>query len=241
MVKLANPFYYPTAVFFGGVVLVIGVRFLGLSNLVVLPTAVVVTGITASVLKEREPSEEKLAKQMLEQEIAGLKLAAKSLAEKAELLRQEANTILSSDASYFDLLVIVQGACDRALELPSKVDQLAQILPQSSSLLSVSDLEQQLQNVKEKIKSSSGVSKQHLEELASILLRNIHLAQTGQDTRQAKMVSLQKLLQQSAGVLQELQNKLRSSDLNNSQEIQALFNLSNELKSVQENVNFLID
>jgi hypothetical protein len=156
-------------------------------------------------------------------------------------LRQEANTILSSDASHFDLLVIVQGSCDRALELPSKVEQLARILPQSSSLLSVSDLEQQLQNVKEKIKSSSGVSKQHLEELASILLRNIHLAQTGQDTRQAKMVSLQKLLQQSAGVLQELQNKLRSSDLNNSQEIQALFNLSNELKSVQENVNFLID
>jgi hypothetical protein len=240
MVKLANPFYYPTAMFLGGVVLVVGVRFLGLSNLIVLPTAAVVTGVAATVLKGREPSEENLAKQDLEKEITGIKLVADSLADKAHLLREEANAILGKDANYFDLLVIVQGTCDRALELPLKVEQLCENLPHSSSLLSVEDLQNQLKDVQTKIKESSGIARQHLEELAGILSRNIQLARTGQDTRQAKIISLQKLLQESAGTLQELQNKLRTSDLNNSQALEELFVLGNELKNVQENVEFLI-
>jgi hypothetical protein len=106
--------------------------------------------------------------------------------------------------------------------------------------LSVEDLQNQLKDVQTKIKESSGIARQHLEELAGILSRNIQLARTGQDTRQAKIISLQKLLQESAGTLQELQNKLRTSDLNNSQALEELFVLGNELKNVQENVEFLI-
>lgn len=241
MVKLANPFYYPAAMLLGGVVLVVGVRFVGLSSLVVVPTAVVVTGVTATVLKQREPSEENLAKQALETEIKTLTLAAQSLAEKAHLLREEAQVILANDAAYFDLLVIVQGVCDHTVELPSKIEKMVRIIPDQSSLLSVADLQQQLEDVKAKIKVSSGISKQHLEELAGLLFRNIQLAQTGQDTRQAKMISLQKLLQESAGVLQDLQNKLRDCDLNNSQAIEELLVLGNEFKAVQENVEIFLN
>ncbi len=48
------------------------------------------------------------------------------------------------------------------------------------------------------------------------------------------------MIQESAGVLQQMQNKLRMADLSNYQQQQELQALSQELRSFQENIDFLI-
>jgi hypothetical protein len=240
MSKLVNPFYYPIAVLVGGVILVIGVRFLPLPNLIILPTSIVATMVGASVLKTLEPNQQKLEQKQLQQELNSIKLMAENLANQSEILRQESQKLLSKSNLQIELLAIVEQACDRSNELPEKIKQLTQNIPNNQSLLSLNDLEQQLAEVKIKLTTSSGVSREYLAELSTSLEQNITLAQTGQDIRQAQIINLQKLVQESAGCLQQLQNKLRTSDLNNSLDIQELRDLTNEFNSVQENVNILI-
>jgi hypothetical protein len=236
-VKLANPIYYPVAVLIGGIVLVVGVRFLNISNFIILPTAVVsATGI-AALLKSRETKSSKV----LGKETRPIALSAQSLAQKAELLRQEANNLLTNDSEQLELLIVVQSACDRAIELPEKITRLSQRLNNNESLLSVGELQQQLVQVQNKIKASSGIAREHLQQLKKSLEKNIQLAQAGQNTRQAQIINLQTLIQESAGILQQLQNKLRIADLTRSEEVQELKNLSNELNSYQENFNILLD
>ena len=84
------------------------------------------------------------------------------------------------------------------------------------------------------------MAKEHLEQLVTSLENNLRLAQKGQDARQAQVISLNTLVIESAGILQQLQNRLRTSDLNSSQEINQLKELSEELKNMQENVDLLI-
>ncbi|MDY7024669.1 MAG: hypothetical protein SWJ54_25535, partial [Cyanobacteriota bacterium] len=85
------------------------------------------------------------------------------------------------------------------------------------------------------------ITRQNLEQLAASLQQNIELAKTGQDTRQAKIISLSTLIQNSAGVLQQLQNKLRIADLNDSEDIQELRRLSDELNQYQANMDIFIN
>lgn len=240
-IKLANPFYYPTAILIGGVVLVTGLRVVGLSNSVILPTAAIVTVASASVLKSREPDAENIAQQQLQQEVQILKTSSQNLAIKAEELRQEANQLISQNTFNLDFLAQVQAICDRTIELPQKIENIAQRLPRQESLLSVNELERQLLEVQTKIRSSSGITRQNLEQLAASLQQNIELAKTGQDTRQAKIISLSTLIQNSAGVLQQLQNKLRIADLNDSEDIQELRRLSDELNQYQANMDIFIN
>jgi len=238
--KLANPLYYPVAVLAGGIVLVAGVRFMNLPNIIILPTATAVTIGGATLLKSREPDTKKIAQQQLQKELQLIQKSAKMLATKAEILRQEANQLVPSDTVNLELLATVQYACDRAIELPVKIDQLTKRIQSNDSLLSVSELETQFQEVQTKKKSSSGIALQHLNQLAKSLKQNIELAKEGQNTATAQLANLHTLIQNSAGVLQKLQNKLRTADLTNSQEIKELKLLSAELNSFQENVDILI-
>ncbi|MFP3344818.1 hypothetical protein R0J87_20285, partial [Halomonas sp. SIMBA_159] len=86
---------------------------------------------------------------------------------------------------------------------------------------------------------SSGASYQQLQSLQESLQRNIRLAKQGEDARQAQVISLNTSIQNLAGVLQQLQNKLRSADLADVQQVTELQNLSEELNSLQENVDIL--
>ena len=52
----------------------------------------------------------------------------------------------------------MQYACDRASEFPSKIDLLVQKLKGGNALLSVQDLEQQLMQVKQKLRNSTGIN-----------------------------------------------------------------------------------
>lgn len=239
MLKFTNPLYYPTAVLIGGTILVMAVRFTGISNKIILPTSIAATVASAAAFKAQEPDENKQAKQQLEQEINCLKIASQEIAEKAEELRQEANNLLTQNSSQMNLLVTVQQACDRAIELPDKINKIAKNLPKEKALLSVEQLEQQLLEVQHKLRSSIGISRQSLQDLAVSLKQNIELAKQGQDTRQAKLISLEKMIQDSAGILQQLQNKLRTANLTTSEDIQELQSLSEELKAYQENIDIL--
>jgi hypothetical protein len=240
IMKLANPLYYPIAVLAGGVILVAGVRFVGLPNFVALPAAAAVAMGGAAVMKSKEPDAQKIAQQQIQRELEMLQTSAKSLAQKAETLTQEANQLLSRGSFEMDLLVAVQGACQRAIELPIKIDELGRRIHGANSLLSVNDLQQQLQEVENKRDSSSGIARQHLDQLSNSLQRNIQLAKEGQNARTAQITSLYTLIQDSAGVLQQIQNKLRTADLTDARQVMELQASTDELTSLQDNFAFLV-
>jgi hypothetical protein len=240
MIKLVNPIFYPLSVLAGGVILVVGVRFAQLPNIVIVPTAAIVATAGAAFLNSREPNPKNQAEQQLQQEFQRLQKAATELAEKSDILRQEAKNLLTDDNWKLELLVLVEEACDRATALPTQIDQLLKRIHVKNSLLSPTELQQQLQDVQNKLPSTTGVARQHLEQLAESLKRNIHLAKTGEDTRQAQIVNLYTLIQDTGGVLQQLQNKLRTSDLSKFEEVNQLRVLSSELNSYQENVAILV-
>jgi hypothetical protein len=70
-------------------------------------------------------------------------------------------------------------------------------------------LNQQLTEVLTLAKQSSGAAKQQLNQLATSLENNLKLVQQGQDARQAQVISLNTLVSESAGVLQQFQNRCR--------------------------------
>lgn len=237
--KLANPLYYPVAVLAGGITLFVGVRFIQLPSIIMLPVAAGITVAGASYLKSREPESFALDNPELERELIAVKNSALALVTKANDLKVEAKKLLN-DSFQIELLSAVQFSCDRAVELPAKIDILARRLQGSNALLSVQELQQQLTEVQQKLPASSGVAKQHLNQLAESLKRNIQLAQEGQDTRLAQVVSLSTQIQDFAGVLQQVQTKLHSSDLTDSEQILELQALSDELSSLRDNVYLLV-
>jgi hypothetical protein len=97
-----------------------------------------------------------------------------------------------------------------------------------------------LAEVQQKLRSSSGIAKQHLGQLAESLKRNIQLAQEGQDTRLAQIVSLSTQIQDFAGVLQQLQTKLHTADLTDAEQITQLQALSDEMGSLRDNMYLLV-
>ena len=237
--KLSNPLYYPMAVLAGAIFLVVGVRVFRLPNVVALPVAVAISTGGAAVIKSREPNAQKIAQQQIQRELQILYASAKKIAKTAEILGKEANQCLSSSFQ-MDLLVAVQGACQRAIELPIKIDELGRRINGVNSLLSVSDLEQQLGEVETKRSSSSGIARQHLDQLVNSLQHNIQLAREGENARNAQITSLHTLIQDSFGVLQKMQNKLRTADLTDSQQVRELQAYTDELTSLQDNFAFLV-
>jgi len=237
--KLVNPLHYPLAVFLGGIVLVLGVRLGQLPNLIIIPTAAAIATGSALILNSKRTVSLNIDNPALVQEIQSVQQQAKLLAQKAEALRTEAKQLLA-DSSQLELLVAIEYACDRTGELPAKIDRLVQRLQGSDSLLSVTELQQQLTEVKTKKSKSSGVARQQLERLAIGLENNLKLARQGQDARQAQVISLATLAIESAGILQQLQNRLRTANLEDNEEIQELKSQIEELKSRQESVELLV-
>jgi hypothetical protein len=204
-----------------------------------LPIAVGIATVGAIARHRTEPQTLNLDNPELERELQSVQKQAKNLAEKADTLRLEATQLLSSTLEV-ELLAAVQYACDRATELPAKIDQLTRRLQGADSLLSVSDLQQQLAQVQAKLPNRAGVAKEQLSRLEMSLLRNIQLARQGQDARQAQVVSLSTIILDAGGVLQQLQNKLRTADLNNSDQVMELRRWCEELRSFEENVDLLV-
>ncbi|AFY43867.1 hypothetical protein [Nostoc sp. PCC 7107] len=237
--KLVNPLYYPLAVLAGGIFLFLGVRLLQLPSLVMLPVASGITVISAGWLKSREPTFFDLANPELEREINAVKLATLGLVNQSESLRLESKKILT-DTFQIELLAAVEINCDRTATFPPKIDTLVGSLYSNTPILSVSSLQQQLIEVQQKLNASSGIAKEHLNQLVESLKRNLKLAQDGEDTRLVRMINISTLIQDCTGILQKLQTKLRTSDLTDSQQIHEMQSLSDELTSLLENIDLLV-
>ena len=235
--KLANPLFYPLSLLAGAVVLVAGVRLANLPSWVVLPMAAAVATGGAMVQKNSEPVPI-LENPALDQELTSARLQATNLAAKANSLRQEASRLLT-EATQMDLLVMVQSACDRAVELPAKIDRLTRRMHGADSLLAVEDLQQQLSEVTTRIPASSGVARDQLNRLADSLRHNIQMARQGEDARQAQVLSLSTLILDSAGVLQGMQNQIRTANLTDADQAEELRSLSNEFSFFQEHIGLI--
>ena len=234
---LVNPLHYPIAVLIGGLVLIVGVRLGGLPSYLIIPISSAIALGGAAVRQSQLPEPLMIENPALAKELESVRNTAQGVAEKAEVLRAEADRALSDTSLQLDLLTQVQYACDRAKELPTQIETLARKFQGSDSLLSISELEDQLADIQTKLSQSSGASYQQLQSLQESLQRNIRLAKQGEDARQAQVISLNTSIQNLAGVLQQLQNKLRSADLADVQQVTELQNLSEELNSLQENVD----
>lgn len=237
--KFANPLQYPLAVLMGAIVLVGGARFAKLPPIVIIPVAGAIAMGGAIILKAREPESFNLGNSALEQELQSVQQQAQTLASKATALRAEAARLMT-EASQMELLVAVQYACDRASELPAKVTHLAQRLQGGDSLLSIQDLQQQLNAATSRCKTSQGIARDQLNQLVTSLQQNLDLARQGQDARQAQVISLSTLISDSAGVLQQMQNQLRTLNLQDTQQSGELKSLSDSLKLFQENVDLIV-
>lgn len=237
--RLVNPLYYPVAVLVGGVTLVIGVRFIQLPSVVILPVAAGMVVAGASFLQSRESGVLELDNPELEREILAVKKSALALANQAKAINLEVQRLLN-DALQVELLTTVSMNCDRAAELPGKIDILAQHLHNSNSLLSVDELQQQLKQVQAKLTSSSGIAKKHLQQLVDSIKRNIKLAQAGEDSRLARVINISTLIQNFAGILQQLQTNLRTSDLTDAAQIHDLQLIADELSSLAENLDLVV-
>lgn len=236
--KLANPLYYPLAVLAGGVFLVVGVRLLGISHSIALPIAAAVATAGAAFMKGQEPESLGLDP-ALEREFMAVQAQAKQLVEKSQELRTEAAKVLTA-ANQMDLLVAVENACTLTDTLPDKLSQMVRRFQGTESLLSVEELQRQLTEVQTRMKGSTGIAREQLSKLADSLRRNIQLAQEGQDARQAQMVSLSTLIIDAAGVLQKLQNQLRTANLENAEDMELLQALSQDFSNAQSSVELLI-
>lgn len=237
--KWVNPLYYPLSVFLGCVVLGLGVRLAKAPSIVMVPIALAVATLSAGLLAPEVSRPQPLGNPALVQELNAIRQQAQTLARKAQDIETEAKQLLG-ESSFVDLLGTVQYACDRTRELPAKIDRLAQRLQGEDSILSVAELQKQLQDVQKKLSSSSGVAQTQLTKLAESLQKNIQLAQQGQDARQAQVASLSTLILDSVGVLQTMQNQMRTIDLGDAAQTAELQNLGHELREFQENLDLLV-
>ncbi|MEM6251360.1 MAG: hypothetical protein AAF821_00430 [Cyanobacteria bacterium P01_D01_bin.156] len=237
--KLANPLQYPLAVLAGGIFLVGGVRLGRLPAVVAIPGAIAIATVGSAVLKTKEPDRVELANKAVDREVQQVRQQATDLGIRANELNQEATRLLTA-SDEIELLGVVQYACDRTQELPQKIDQLALRMEGNDALLSVNALERQLKQAEIKVRNSKGVAQEQWGKLANSLKRNIALAQQGEDARQAQLANLSTLIAESGGVLQQLQNKLRTADLSDAISASELRKLGDEFKALQENVDVLI-
>lgn len=238
--KIVNPLNYPLAVLIAGICLFLGVRIIKLSNIIILPSTVAIAFLGSTILAQNNQKESKvkLDNKALEKELNEAKKEAQLLINKAENLRLEAKKLLH-DSWQMELLTTIEYSCDRTLELPQKIEDLSNKLSGGDSLLSVEELTEKLKEIKKKQKSAEGLALRQLKQIESSLNRNIALTKQGKSARQAQVFSLTNLITDSAGILQQLQNKLRTADLTNSQELNDLQALSQELANLQENTYLL--
>lgn len=238
--KVVNPLFYPLPILASMVTLVLGVRIARLSEVIVIPVAGAVAFAGASLQRSRQPIRWDLDDPELERELREAKQQAQALAEKAESLKTEATATLT-EVDHIELLVAVQRACDRIQQLPTQVDQMALSMQGADSVLSVADLQAQLDQSRARLQVGSGATQQQLIRLTESLERNIQLAQQGEDARRAQVASLSTQILDAAGLLQELQNQLRTSKLTQvSDHLPAMQQLSEELQAFQANMDLLL-
>jgi len=240
-VPLVNPLHHPTAIFGAALVLVVGVRLFALPRWLMLLVAVGIALGGSWVLHWRERQQSPLDDGALSREIRELRQQVGFLVQAAQKVQAQASRLLV-DAPDLDLLVAVQEVCNQVQTLPQAVDQRVQRLYQTrfDGVLSVEDLEKQLAQVRRQKRRVGQLAGAQLDQLEATLVRNIQYAQMGQDTCIAQVTALMTLIQNTAGILQQLQNQLRTFDIHNQQQLQELRSLSETLQGFERQMTILV-
>jgi hypothetical protein len=233
---LANPLHYPLAILIAGAILVISARLLRLSPFVALPGAAIVAIAGATGLKRREP--EAPLPPGLARDLQTLGQQVESLSIQAESLRTEASQRLTQ-ADQLDGLVLVQELCDRAQELPQRIAVLSDQVQDDRALLDRGSLQQQLQEANARMQASTGAAREQWQRLSQGLSRNLELARQGQDARQAQVLNLTNLVVDAGGVLQRVQNQLRSADFKGVSELDNLRALGDQFVAIHDTLDLL--
>ena len=237
-IKLVNPLHYPLAVLAGGIVLIAGIRVMRGSPLLIMPVAAAIA-VGGAAWRHSQLPEPEPPKPVLDQELQAIQRQAQTLQAQTDTLRVEAKRLLA-DSPRVDLLGAVEYACDRAQELPQKVNALVYRLAGADSILSAHEIQQQLVKARQKQAQSQGSAQRQWDKLAASLERNLELIKQGKDAREAQIINLSTLLSDAAGVLQQLQTNLRSANLDSSIDATELQALSEEFNRYQENVDLLL-
>ncbi|WP_448379778.1 hypothetical protein [Gloeomargarita sp.] len=226
---LINPLPYPTAIFGAALVLVVGVRVFWLPRWLMLVVALA----GSYLLYQRERQRFPLADPALSREIRELRQQVAFLVQAARLL---------VDAPDLDLLVAVQEVCQQVQNLPQAVEQRVQQLYQTDydAVLSVADLEKQLAQVRRQKQGVGQLAGAQLDQLAATLVRNLAYAQMGPDTRIAQITALVTLVPNTAGILQQLQNQLRTFDIQNQEQLHQLHHLNETLQGFEQQMTMLV-
>lgn len=232
--NIVNPLSAPLAVLVAGLLLVGGSRLVGLPFWAMLPVAVVVAFALAPFLQPKPKSP--TADPGLDRELATARERATELAQKANGFYSEATRLLTAPGQV-EALAIVQYARSRVQELPARVQQLADRFQGGGSLLSVQELEGQLQEVERQARGYSGLARGQYDQLATSLRRNIGLAREGQDARLAQVTAINTLILDTAGALQTMQNRLRTVELPQMDELRSL---DEQLTALSTNVDLLV-
>ncbi len=238
---LINPLHYPTAIFCAALVLVVGVRVFWLPRWLMLVVAVVIALGGSWLLHWREAQHLPLADPALSREIRELRQQVAFLVQAAQQVQAQAARLLV-DAPDLDLLVAVQEVCQQVQSLPQAVEQRVQQLYQTDydAVLSVADLEKQLAQVRRQKQRVGQLAGAQLEQLEATLVRNLEYARMGQDTRIAQITALMTLVQNTAGILQQLQNQLRTFDIQNQEQLQHVHRLSETLQGFEQQMTMLV-
>ncbi len=237
--KIPNPLYYPWAVLLGVVVLAGGIRGLRSPQWLIIPLAAIVTTATATLQRSQEPETWDLDHPELEAELRAAKQQAEQLATKTTILMADANQYLTS-VEHIDLLVMIQGACHQLRSLPQRIDQTALSFKNMDDLFTVDELQQQLAEVKQRLHVRSSRPYPHLQAMETSLERTIQLVQQGQDTRQAQVAHISTSILDTGSVLQDLQNTLRSGNLEDPATLDQLQQLSQDLKTLPQTIEHFI-
>ncbi|MBR8832172.1 MAG: hypothetical protein Cpurp_13320 [Chlorogloea purpurea SAG 13.99] len=210
-------------------------------SFLILPSAALVSTAAATYFKSQEPDPEKLAQKEVERELLQIKSSSLDLAVTAKALQQEAGNLLSRDSENMDLLISLQEACYTISEIPPKIDELQRQLPKTNSVLSIATLEENLRSARNLLASSDRIAKEGARELVRSLERNLELAKTGSSANLAKVLNVRKMINDVAGVLQEIQNKIRYLKRGDGEQIKEIEALCDRLKSLRDNFDILIN
>ncbi|WAL59208.1 hypothetical protein [Thermocoleostomius sinensis] len=240
--KLANPLRSPLSIVVAGVALIAGVRLARIPIAVMIPVSAAMATAGATLRRSQEPKSLNLNDPALEAELLMVHRQAQVLADGASHLRKEAHHVLTESA-VADVLVTIQRVCDRAMELPAKIDQLAQRMQGNSVPLSIAEIQAQLAELETNQQTGSDGEAARLGKIAENLQRALQLTQEGQDARHVQVASLSALILEFLGVLQETQTKLRSNKVSTGSaesQVLELRSLTEELDVFQENVDRLV-
>lgn len=239
--KWVNPLSQPLAVAGGALVLLGGVLVLAQPLWVMaLASMLVAFGISNLMVEFKKPPPALPPTPInFTPEQQALLEHARDLARRSSRLEKEAEVLLAN-TEQLELFGAIRVACALAQELPTHIETALLQMGDGTSLLAEEPLLAKLREVDGRIVNSSGVAREQWLRLQTRLRENLELAREGKSAQEAQTAQLTGMIVEAEGVLQSLQNRIRSANLADANESLELRNLCDELSGVQETLSAMV-